>query len=92
VNVKPVIEKGTSVNNSRRDFFRTTAAGAFGAAVVMGLVPKGISTQAETIKPNTANIEINLIILIFNLNNAKKPSTARVTDSQSMPKIIVFSI
>ncbi|MBA3695490.1 MAG: ABC transporter substrate-binding protein [Methylotenera sp.] len=36
----------TSVDNSRRDFFRTSAAGAFGAAALMGLVPTSIKTNA----------------------------------------------
>ncbi len=36
----------TTVDNSRRDFFRTSAAGAFGAAALMGLVPTPIKTNA----------------------------------------------
>lgn len=35
-----------AVDNSRRDFFRTSAAGAFGAAALMGLVPNSIKTNA----------------------------------------------
>jgi nitrate/nitrite transport system substrate-binding protein len=35
-----------TVDNSRRDFFRNTAAGAFGAAALMGLVPNSIKTNA----------------------------------------------
>ncbi|MEO6118582.1 MAG: CmpA/NrtA family ABC transporter substrate-binding protein [Methylotenera sp.] len=35
-----------TLNNSRRDFFRNSAAGALGAAALMGLVPNGIRTQA----------------------------------------------
>jgi nitrate/nitrite transport system substrate-binding protein len=34
------------VNNSRRDFFRTSIAGAFGAAAMMGMVPSGIRSNA----------------------------------------------
>jgi nitrate/nitrite transport system substrate-binding protein len=34
------------VDSSRRDFFRNTAAGAFGAAALMGLVPNSIKTNA----------------------------------------------
>ncbi|MDP1658596.1 MAG: CmpA/NrtA family ABC transporter substrate-binding protein [Methylotenera sp.] len=66
VNVKPVIEKSNSVNNGRRDFFRTTAAGAFGAAAVMGLVPKGISTQAYAAgsdAPEITEVKIGFIPL-----------------------------
>ena len=42
------IEKSalSTVDNSRRDFFRNTAAGAFGAAALMGLVPNSIKTNA----------------------------------------------
>lgn len=36
----------TAVDNSRRDFFRNSAAGALGAAALMGLVPNSIRTQA----------------------------------------------
>jgi nitrate/nitrite transport system substrate-binding protein len=35
-----------TVDNARRDFFRNTAAGAFGAAALMGLVPNSIKTNA----------------------------------------------
>jgi nitrate/nitrite transport system substrate-binding protein len=34
------------INNSRRDFFRTSIAGAFGAAAMMGMVPSGIRSNA----------------------------------------------
>ncbi len=36
----------TTVDSSRRDFFRNTAAGAFGAAALMGMVPNSIKTNA----------------------------------------------
>ena len=36
----------TTLDNSRRDFFRASAAGAFGAAAMMGLVPNGVSSTA----------------------------------------------
>lgn len=36
----------TAVGNSRRDFFRTSVAGAFGAATLMGLVPAPIKSNA----------------------------------------------
>lgn len=36
----------TVIDSSRRDFFRTSAAGAFGAAALMGLVPVPIQTNA----------------------------------------------
>lgn len=39
-------DKKIIVDNGRRDFFRTSAAGAFGAAALMGLVPSGIRSQA----------------------------------------------
>jgi len=37
---------GKSLDNGRRDFFRASAAGAFGAAAMMGLVPNSIKTNA----------------------------------------------
>ncbi len=40
------IANNNAVNNSRRDFFRTSAASAFGAAALMGLVPNSIKTNA----------------------------------------------
>ncbi len=40
------VSKSIAVDNSRRDFFRTSAAGAFGAAALMGLVPNSIKTNA----------------------------------------------
>jgi hypothetical protein len=42
-----------------------------------------------TKKPMLANIEINLIILNLNLNNATKPSTASHTANQSGLKLTV---
>ena len=40
------VSQSIAVDNSRRDFFRTSAAGAFGAAALMGLVPISIKTNA----------------------------------------------
>ena len=38
--------QSSATDSSRRDFFRTSAAGAFGAAALMGLVPNSIKTNA----------------------------------------------
>ncbi len=43
---KIVATTTNTVDNSRRDFFRNTAAGAFGAAALMGLVPNSIKANA----------------------------------------------
>ncbi len=53
-------------NNSRRDFFRMSAAGAFGAAALMGLVPNGIRTQAYAAgsdAPEITEVKIGFIPL-----------------------------
>ena len=55
-----------TVNNSRRDFFRTTAASAFGAAALMGLVPQGIRSQAYAAgsdAPEITEVKIGFIPL-----------------------------
>ncbi len=55
-----------AVNNSRRDFFRTTAAGAFGAAAMMGLVPQGVRSQAYAAgsdAPEITEVKIGFIPL-----------------------------
>jgi nitrate/nitrite transport system substrate-binding protein len=55
-----------TVDNSRREFFRTTMAGAFGAAAVMGIVPKGISTNAYAAgsdAPEITEVKIGFIPL-----------------------------
>lgn len=55
-----------TVDSSRRDFFRTTMAGAFGAAAVMGIVPKGISTNAYAAgsdAPEITEVKIGFIPL-----------------------------
>ena len=45
-NAETVTAKTNVTDNSRRDFFRNTAAGAFGAAALMGLVPNYIKANA----------------------------------------------
>ncbi len=60
LDVKPTVDA------SRRDFFRTTMAGAFGAAAVMGIVPKGISTNAYAAgsdAPEITEVKIGFIPL-----------------------------
>lgn len=55
-----------TMGSSRRDFFRTTVAGAFGAAAVMGIVPKGISTNAYAAgsdAPEITEVKIGFIPL-----------------------------
>jgi nitrate/nitrite transport system substrate-binding protein len=57
---------GVAVNNSRRDFFRNSAAGAFGAAALMGLVPNGIRSQAYAAgsdAPEITEVKIGFIPL-----------------------------
>ncbi len=56
----------TAVDSSRRDFFRNSAAGAFGAAALMGLVPNGIRTQAYAAgsdAPEITEVKIGFIPL-----------------------------
>ena len=66
-NDKPInLDSTPSVDASRRDFFRTTMAGAFGAAAVMGIVPKGISTNAYAAgsdAPEITEVKIGFIPL-----------------------------
>ncbi len=45
-NTETVTATTNVTDNSRRDFFRNTAAGAFGAAALMGLVPNYIKANA----------------------------------------------
>lgn len=55
-----------TVENGRRDFFRNTVAGAFGAAALMGLVPNGIRTQAYAAgsdAPEITEVKIGFIPL-----------------------------
>lgn len=55
-----------AVDNSRRDFFRTTMVGAFGAAAAMGIVPKDISTSAYAAgsdAPEITEVKIGFIPL-----------------------------
>lgn len=55
-----------AVDNSRRDFFRTSAAGAFGAAALMGLVPNSIKTNAWAAgsdEPEITEVKIGFIPL-----------------------------
>lgn len=60
LDVKPLVD------SSRRGFFRTSMAGAFGAAAVMGIVPKGISTiayAAGSDAPEITEVKIGFIPL-----------------------------
>ena len=60
------LEVKPTVDSSRRDFFRTSMAGAFGAAAVMGIVPKGISTNAYAAgsdAPEITEVKIGFIPL-----------------------------
>jgi nitrate/nitrite transport system substrate-binding protein len=53
-------------NNSRRDFFKMSAAGALGAAALMGLVPNGIRTMAYAAgsdAPEITEVKIGFIPL-----------------------------
>ena len=55
-----------TVDNGRRDFFRNTVAGAFGAAALMNLVPNGIRTQAYAAgsdAPEITEVKIGFIPL-----------------------------
>jgi nitrate/nitrite transport system substrate-binding protein len=45
-NANTVAATTGAVDNGRRDFFRNSAAGAFGAAALMGLVPNSVKTNA----------------------------------------------
>lgn len=45
-NIKSSTATINTVDNGRRDFFRNTAAGAFGAAALMGMVPNSIKSNA----------------------------------------------
>lgn len=45
-NIQPSTKDVSTTDNSRRDFFRTSAASALGAAALMGLVPNSIKTNA----------------------------------------------
>lgn len=54
------------IDTSRRDFFRSSAAGAFGAAALMGLVPNGISSHAYAAgsdAPEITEVKIGFIPL-----------------------------
>lgn len=54
------------VDTSRRDFFRNTAAGALGAATLMGLVPNGMRTNAYAAgsdAPEITEVKIGFIPL-----------------------------
>ena len=58
--------ENNQVSNGRRDFFRTSAAGAIGAAALMGLVPNGIRTQAYAAgsdAPEITDVKIGFIPL-----------------------------
>lgn len=65
-NVKLDPTPAMPIDNGRRDFFKMSAAGALGAAAMMGIVPTGIRTQAYAAgsdAPEISEVKIGFIPL-----------------------------